>query len=361
MFQAYFADSYADARSRFIAAARQQSCVLGAHENPRAKGAQGEALTMDTAYYGHPSAASLLVLTSAMHGEEGFCGSGCQVALLNDLALLQLANERGVGILLVHAVNAYGFSYGHRTNEDNIDLNRNFCNFNAPLRENLHYRSLHPLLVPEDWPPSSDNAKAIQQFIDSEGMQAYREGMMMGQHSHPDGLFYGGREPSWSNATLRKVLREHGHGRERMAWIDYHTGLGPYGHAEKIFVQKGEAEYARARTWWGADVVAVSDPQSSTVDIGGTGMQAMLEECSQVPELTFLALEYGTVPMEQVFLALRGDRWLSASSEVDETHRRALKSAHRAAFYPDHDDWRGAVIGQSRVALLQALNGLAGK
>src|SRR3546814_16230274 len=91
-----------------------------------------------------------------------------------------------------------------------------------------------------------------------------------------------------------------------MAWLDYHTGLGPYGHAEKIFVQKGRPEYLRAKAWWGSDVVSVIDPDSSTVDIVGTGLQAMLAECRQVPELTFLALEYGTVPMNDVFLALRG-------------------------------------------------------
>ncbi|NYT80152.1 DUF2817 domain-containing protein [Alcaligenaceae bacterium] len=359
MYKNQFSDSYADARRRFLGSARKHGGDVESHLNPASPGAQGEELAMDTAYFGEPGASALLVLTSAMHGEEGYCGSGCQVALMEDDALLARARAGGVGILLVHAVNAYGFSWGHRTNEDNIDLNRNFCDFSKPLPDNPHYRTLHPLLVPDVWPPSAENEAAIQAFIDREGRQAYREGMMKGQHRHPEGLFYGGTAASWSNLTLRRVLRRYGEGRRSIGWIDYHTGLGPYGHAEKIFVQNDAEAYERAKSWWGADVIAVYEPGSSTVEITGTALQALLEECGQVPELTFMAMEYGTVPMDRVFLALRGDRWLAAHPDADEARRRALKAGHRAAFYPDADDWRGAVLGQSRVSILQAICGLA--
>lgn len=359
MFQPYFGLSYADARARFIAAANRQGCSLQSYVNPTGLGINGEALSTDVAYCGDAQARSLLILTSAMHGEEGYCGSGCQVALLNDQALLDRARANGIALLLIHALNPYGFSWGHRTNEDNIDLNRNFLDFSKTPPDNPHYRTLHPLLLPANWPPGADNAAAIQAFIDTKGEQAYREGVMLGQYSHPQGLFYGGQKASWSNQTLRGILSSHGKGRQRIAWIDYHTGLGPYGHAEKIFVQKDQAAYARAKSWWGADVVSVVDPDSSTVDIGGTGLRALLEECGQVPELTFMALEYGTVPMNEVFLALRSDRWLAAQENVDPAQHQALKAAHKATFYPDHDDWRGAVIGQSRVSLLQTINGLS--
>ncbi|TEA79111.1 DUF2817 domain-containing protein [Allopusillimonas ginsengisoli] len=359
VYQSCFAHNYVNARERFLEAARLQECQLQSFLNPVGKGIDGEDLTMDIAYYGDAAATSVLVLTSAMHGEEGFCGSGCQVALLRDQPLLDEARQAGVGILLIHAVNAYGFSWGHRTNEDNIDLNRNFCNFEQPLRDNPYYQALHPLLVPAVWPPDPDNEAAIQAFIRQEGMQAYKIGMMMGQHVEPQGLFYGGQGPSWSNRTLREVFRAFGRGRQRMGWVDIHTGLGPCGHGEKIFVQKGQDEYARARAWWGADVTSVSDPSSSTVDIAGTGTQAMLEECADVPELTFMALEYGTVPLDQVFLALRGDRWLACHPEADDATRKAMKAAHRAAFYVDTDAWRGAILAQSRVCILQAIRGLS--
>src|SRR3546814_599344 len=188
MFEKYFGRSYADARACFLAAARRRRCSLQSYVNPVGQGVDGEELAMDAAYYGAADARSLLVLTSAMHGEEGYCGSGCQVALLDDQTLLDKAQAGGIGILLIHAVNAYGFSWGHRTNEDNIDLNRNFCDFSKPLPQNPHYGALHGLLIPQSWPPSAENETAIQAFRDVEGEQAYREGVMLGQYTHADGL-----------------------------------------------------------------------------------------------------------------------------------------------------------------------------
>src|SRR5690606_37827074 len=99
MFEKYFGSSYADARARFLAAARRRQCSLESHVNPAGPGAQGEELAMDAAYFGAADARAMLVLTSAMHGEEGYCGSGCQVALLEDQALLDKAQAAGIGIL----------------------------------------------------------------------------------------------------------------------------------------------------------------------------------------------------------------------------------------------------------------------
>lgn len=361
MVEQFFGHSYDDARRRFLAAADHRRAQVTSFTNPAGPGAEGETLTMDAALVGEADAPALLVLTSGTHGAEGFCGSGCQVALLQDDPLLEKAHAAGIAILLVHAVNPYGFSWGHRTNEDNVDLNRNFCDFSRARKQNRYYPALHPLLLPSAWPPGEDNERALRDFVEREGQQAYREGVMMGQFEYADGLFYGGTQPVWSNLRLRELLREHGAHRRRIAWIDYHTGLGPYGHAEKIFVQDAGPAYDRARAWWGADVVPVFDSDSSTVEIEGTLMRAMAEECPDVPEQTFLALEYGTLPLDDIFRALRGDRWLAMNPGADDRLRAELKAAHRAAFYPDRDDWRGAVIGQSRTALLQALYGLAGR
>ena len=33
---------------------------------------------------------------------------------------------------------------------------------------------------------------------------------------------------------LRDVLQRQGRDRQRLGWIDFHTGLGPWGHGEKI-------------------------------------------------------------------------------------------------------------------------------
>jgi hypothetical protein len=60
---------------------------------------------------------------------------------------------QGVAVLYVHALNPYGFSHIRRATHENVDLNRNFHDFSKPLPVNEAYRELHPLLLPDQWPP----------------------------------------------------------------------------------------------------------------------------------------------------------------------------------------------------------------
>ena len=71
-----------------------------------------------------------------------------------------------------------------------------------------------------------------------------------------------------------------------------------------------------------------------------------------------LALEFGTMPWEDVIHALRGRNWLRAHPEAGDAQRREILQATLDAFYCGQEDWQGMVLGQSRVAVLQALCGL---
>ena len=126
----HFSQTYREARQRFLAAATSAGASIESHVHPR-KGAEGEEIATDTARIGAADAPSLFVVSSGTHGPEGFAGSACQLALLDD-ELLGRAGRSSIAVLLVHAVNPYGFSHTMRTNEDNIDLNRNFNDFAHP-------------------------------------------------------------------------------------------------------------------------------------------------------------------------------------------------------------------------------------
>ena len=82
---------------------------------------------------GADDAQALLIVSSGCHGIEGYCGSGLQVALLRDGALRARARDAGVALLLVHAMNPWGFSHGRRVTFENVDLNRNFVDFGRSL------------------------------------------------------------------------------------------------------------------------------------------------------------------------------------------------------------------------------------
>jgi hypothetical protein len=56
-----------------------------------------------------------------------------------------------------------------------------------------------------------------------------------------------------------------------------------------------------------------------------------------------VALEYGTLPPEEVLLALRADNWLHAHGDLDSAQARDIKRQGREAFYADKTDWKDLV------------------
>jgi hypothetical protein len=354
----FFGTTYDDARNKFRAGAKAHGARSDAHVLEGHKGAQGEALSIDTALLGPANAPHLLVMTSATHGPEGFCGSGSQVSLLHDIELRSRLEAAGVALLLIHAVNPYGFSHLRRVNEDNIDLNRNGLDFAAGKRPaNPGYAELHELLLPKEWPPSDANRQALADFIRDRGEQAYQFAVSLGQYDHPDGMFYGGAARSWSLRTVQQILQAHGRGKRTVAWIDMHTALGPRGHAEKIHTGAAD-ELPLARQFWGADLFSLSEANSKSAPVSGSICLLLPEACPDAQHVT-VALEYGTLPIQPVLNALRGDHWLHRrKGDAPAAQIAGIKQAVREAFYGDADDWRGMVLGQARTAVLQAVCGL---
>ena len=357
-YAAHFASSYQQARAKFLAAAAARGAILETHVLPGMRGAEGEELALDVGRIGPATATSLLVLTSATHGVEGFCGSGAQVALLHDDGVVEAIEDCGAAVLFVHALNPYGFSHLRRVNEDNVDLNRNFRDFGAPAPVNPGYGELHELLLPASWPPPAASEARLGAWIASRGEKAMQAAMTAGQYTHPEGLFFGGAQPTWSNRTLRDVLCRHAGAARRIGWIDVHTGLGPSGHGEKIFAARDDATaLARARAWWGPEVTSFYDGSSTSATLTGVMFNAFHDECPDA-EFTGIALEFGTVPLPEVLMALRAEAWLHGHPDAPGRSASAIRRRMRDTFYVDTDAWKEQVGRQARDAMLRALEGL---
>ncbi len=143
-----FSDSYAEAREKFMGAARDAGAALNSF--PVAiQGPDGGELATDVAWVGAAEAPRVLTTISGVHGVEGFFGSATQIGWLRRAKGAALPEHTAV--LHVHAVNPYGFAYLRRTNEENIDINRNWINFDEALPENALYEELSADLCPGDW------------------------------------------------------------------------------------------------------------------------------------------------------------------------------------------------------------------
>ena len=75
----------------------------------------------------------------------------------------------------------------------------------------------------------------MQHYLVTRGEKALQDAATSGQYRVPDGMFYGGSAPCWSTLQMRGIVSRHAAGMSRLVWIDLHTGLGHYGHGEKIF------------------------------------------------------------------------------------------------------------------------------
>lgn len=117
-------------------------------------------------------------------------------------------------------------------------------------------------------------------------------------------------------------------------------------------------EYRRAAAWHGLAVVSQNAGESVSAKLAGDWLNASPELLPQA-EVTSIALEYGTVASAQVLEALRADNWLHAHGDPLSPEGQAIKAQVRDAFYVDTDVWRGMVLGQSLIAIRQALAGLA--
>jgi Protein of unknown function (DUF2817) len=352
-----FSQTYAEARSKFIAAATARGLALQSIAHPL-PGRDGETLFLDAARFGAGAARLLLIVSSGCHGVEGYCGSGAQAALLADDALHATAAEAGVAILYLHALNPWGFSYGRRTTEDNVDLNRNWQDFAAPLPTNPGYAALADAIVPAQWPPSAENEAVLMAYAKAHGPKALQGAVSGGQYTHPNGLFFGGHAPTWSRKAITDVLTEHAGICEKLAWIDIHSGLGPSGQGERILAAPHTEEVMRrAQRWWGETVTSTDEGTSTSAVVTGTVWTAALH-CAPQADYTGIALEFGTVPLERMIGALRADQWAQNHPEADSALRTRVREAVREAFYVDTAEWKAAVVTQTRSAVLDAIAGL---
>ena len=354
----YFAQTYLEARAKFAAAAESAGLDVQSHRHPLL-GQQGEVLAMDVARFGAADAPGLLLISSACHGVEGFCGSGVQNALLADAEFHTAAAKANVALLYVHALNPHGFSWWRRVTHENVDLNRNWHDSKQALPHNAAYDEIAHWLLPPQWPPTAANEAGLTAYAAQHGECGLQAAVSGGQYAHPQGLFYGGVNPTWSQQTLRHVLQSHATRCARLGWIDLHTGLGENGDCERIFACRNEpAALQRARAWWGTGVTSMFDGSSASAMLSGLMTTAAYEECAQA-EFTAVALEYGTQPLAQTILALREDQWFELHPEASAHDRAAARQRMRDAFYTDTDEWKQRIVEQGLQAAHQAVTGLA--
>jgi hypothetical protein len=354
-----FSQSYSEARAKFRSTAAAAGARLSEHPHPL-RGPGGEALACDVARFGAPDAEAVLWINSATHGVEGYCGSGVQIGMMALGWHRRLPGN--VALVLTHAINPHGFAWTRRVTEDNVDLNRNFGPPGVSPPVNAGYARIHQWVVPQDidGPGRAAADAALEQFRLEHGERALHQAMAGGQYAYPEGVFYGGTGPTWSNRMLRSLIETELAFARRFCFFDIHTGLGPEGYGEASYVGKPSDEaFAECQRWLGDDVTWLERGTGQSTPLHGhigLPFRHLYEQGKRGP---VLGIEFGTVPSPEVRAALRADHWLHARGQVDSDQGRAIRQRLRDVFYLDTDRWKRQVIERADELTARAIHNLA--
>ncbi len=354
-----FALDYAGARAKFRATAAELGGALSDYRHPTLKTPDGQDLVVDVARLGDAAAPSQLIVISGTHGLEGLSGSAAQIAWMKSAQARALPPR--VSVLLVHAINPYGFAWGTRTTENNVDLNRNFVDHEALHPANPGYATLYPDLVPDDWTPPALQAyaAALDRFRAAHGDDALFNVLASGQYDFPNGNNFGGVAREWSNVTLEKIVVDHLGKAERVGFIDWHTGIGDWAQSFFLcFNDENGPLHAEAVRWWGKERIISQRPHNmARPNYQGLVFHGLTKFLGCRP-MVGAVVEFGTRGVH-VRRALQLDLWLKFKAERDSERVRLLRADLHDCFVPVSANWREQTTEQATSITQQAIGGLA--
>jgi len=354
-----FSATYAEARAKFLDAARAAGAKHSAYLHPREKGPAGEPLYLDVAVAGPSDASRVLLAGSGTHGIEGYCGSAAQTAWLLGGGARRLPKD--TAMVFFHAHNPWGFAHKARGTEENVDLNRNFLDHAKPYPPNPGYEEVHPIVTPAAWTDASIAGifHGLDAFRQRVGEKAYSTAFNGGQYAHPDGIYFGGQRVQWANTAFREAVAKHVGHAKHAAIIDLHTGIGPWlEHIYLCFHNEGSAGRERARAWWGERAVNLAGvTHKALADYQGVLIDAFTAALPKA-EITAIVVEFGTLKREEVQRANLGGRWLRYHGAANPSLARKVHAEFCEAFYPSDPKWRAAALEQSREILERGIRGI---
>jgi Protein of unknown function (DUF2817) len=307
-----------------------------------------EDLTVSIAEYPAPRPERVFVAVCGIHGVEGYAGSVILRTLLR--TVLPKLNAETTGLLLVHALNPYGFHNFVRVNRKNVDLNRNCAAHAEALfaSQNREFEALRHLLGPAR--PCTLALKdklrfyvGIGQAIALSGPQALRQATLAGQYVDPRGVFYGGAHIEPEIAFFQEIYARIAHTYSEVLLTDLHTGYGVRGQAYPLF-GRADSDVFRAYTQSGIKDGGTDKAYTVHGDLVGYCYKTSKR---LRPDGTFngVVVEIGTHGLSmrdqladlQVVIAENQVRHYGAS---DPATAATVRANFKELFYPSAESWR---------------------
>lgn len=347
----YFPESYVQACEKFARGVEDLSWHLEYSDPVSSDGIPNapELRVQAAISPGVPESSSALVVSTGLHGVEGFLGS----AVLAKLMETWQRDPPKCKVVLLHSLNPFGYHFIRRADQNNVDLNRNFLIGGQYEGAPDLYGRLDPLLnppkSPSAWDPSFE-LKAVANIL-RYGFSAVQEAVAGGQYEYPQGLFYGGSAISplagWLQEKMPLWLRDI----QNVVHLDVHSGLGKRAGFQLItessiepdFLQKLHMQFSSERC---VDMSAASDDGRKIYRASGSfGSWCEYHATKKwdCERYFFSVVEFGTYPPIQVLKALKRENQLfhwGDASDFEHPAKRRL----REVFCPRSPDWRSRCL-----------------
>jgi hypothetical protein len=300
----------------------------------------------------------LLIMSSGVHGIEGFVGSAVQSYFMSEI--LNDNIFQNMGLLLIHAINPYGFKYERRFSENNVDMNRNFdVNKDLFQIEDEGYGKLYQFLNPEKKTGVSylGNGffflKTVYHILRYK-KSALRQSTVQGQYEFPMGIFYGGNDFEPQKEWLERLILEKTRDYASIFVIDIHTGLGERG---KIHLLPGLVQDQRIinsiKKIFKGFIIDWQDPKKDFYPYSG-GFRDYIEKLiSAEKEFIKIGFEFGTLNSHKMVGSVRSLHNMILENQgfhhgyKNNKAEKIVKKRFREMFFPSSEIWRSNVIKQA--------------
>lgn len=317
-------------------------------------------LSIDIALIGDPHSHPTLVYIAGTHGIEGYVGSAIQQAILSQLS----RPPKDYALALVHCLNPWGMTYRRRTNEYNVDLNRN-CTTSDEERIGAPpgYENVRPLLIPEI-------ASSFPRFcIDTlvavlrHGFPAAKQAVTGGQYVDKHGLFFGGLSLQQELHLLRSWAVDHLASSTRVLVVDIHSGLGAF-CKDSLIVDSQEQSASRSRLaklFPGSTLHGPDPAHSLSYETRGS-IGSLFPLILPGATVDYVVHEFGTLHSFRVLYALVQENYHYFMAQNGARGRELEHSSAllQEAFCPSSLVWRSHAVRRGVDVFKVAAEGLAG-
>lgn len=345
-----FSSRVDEAHDTFMSEASRAGATTRTFDHPL-KGPHGEALATGVAMLGPVSAKNVVLITSGVHGVEGYAGSAVQIEYLRNFSAARLEPE--TSIVLVHMVNPWGAAWDRRENEDNVDVFRNFLYCAPPYADNPTYKDLDDAINPAAWvgPIREAADRRLNEFIRTQGMNALVATFRRGQHFNPRGLTYHGQGPVWSKLMFDEVAVSFLSQARSIVSVDVHTGFGELGEG-LVVIYKGQSEekVTFAEQSYGPLYIPGAD---AVIPTHGAMPFDCLERDGR-RRVHSIGLEFGTYDLAAHIDVFREANFVFAHDDPTSTDALCIRAKIRELLYPASDAWRSAVLARGCDVLMAA-------